>query len=95
MAVRDDAIVTVFDPSFGEVAASMDTPDEPSQAILIDAVDDKEAIKAARLAVERAKAQRAAAERCIAEWKAGATFSAKVLQRARIALGLRPDDRHA
>jgi hypothetical protein len=92
MAVRDDTIVTVLDASFSEEQAVVRAPDVETQAILIEALDDHEAAKAARLAVERAKAQRVMAERTLKEWKAGATFSSKVLQRVRDALGLAADE---
>jgi hypothetical protein len=81
MAVRDNVVVTVLD------ASSYETPD----AAIIEALDEEEERKALQLANERSRAQRLAAERTIAQWMAGGSFSSKALQRARDVLGLQPD----
>jgi hypothetical protein len=86
LAVRDNVVVTVLDANAREAAAAKRIPED--QASFIEARDEEEALKAARLAMERAKAQQVSAERTIAEWKAGASVSKKVLERARTVLGL-------
>jgi hypothetical protein len=90
MAVRDGVVVTVLDAESDEARSARCESED--QAALIDARDDEEARKAAKRAVESAAARKRASEHTIADWKAGASFSKKALQRAREVLQLRDDE---
>jgi hypothetical protein len=90
LAVRNNVVVTVLDADTDEAVAFRHSLED--KAMLIEALDEHHARRAAQLATERAMAQRRSAERTIAEWKAGASFSAKVIERARRVLSLRDDE---
>jgi hypothetical protein len=82
LAVRDGVVVTVLDSS------SSDPHIVDPQAMFIDAISEEEARAAVERASERSRSQRAAAEKMIAEWKTGGSFSQKAIDRARTVLGL-------
>jgi hypothetical protein len=90
MAVRDGVVVTVLDAESDEARSARRGSED--QAALIEARDDDEAREAAKRAMASAAARRTASERTIAEWKAGASFSKKAVQRAREVLHLRDDE---